>query len=272
MIKQILEAELHHEILLLEDLQLKLASGHVPILSASKSGFYYYVKDESGKPGKRMYIRKNDHSLLRLITGHRYLQIKAKLISHNISVIKDAIHKIVDYDDPAIMEVLPKSYASAIRLLRDSTITGEVYQSENPKNRQMLTITTSTGVKVRSKGELVLYETLVDYGLTVIYEKKLSLKHHELKSDGTVIMTTIDVFPDFTIVLPDTSEIYWELSGMFDNSGYRQDQYKKFCDYYDNGIYMPKNLIVTMEGPDKPLDIMAIRRIIEGQILPLVKG
>ena len=30
---------------------------------------------------------------------------------------------------------------------------------------------------------------------------------------------------------------------------------------------MPKNLIVTMESSDKPLDIQAIRHIIESQII-----
>ena len=40
------------------------------------------------------------------------------------------------------------------------------------------------------------------------------------------------------------------------------------CDAYDNGIYPPKNLIITMDDGDKPLDIMAIRRIIQNMILP----
>ena len=57
---------------------------------------------------------------------------------------------------------------------------------------------------------------------------------------------------------------------MFDKPAYREQQFKKFKLYYDNGIYMPKNLIVTMEDPNKPLDIQAIRRIIESQILPLM--
>ena len=271
MIKRLLEEELHHEIRLLNDLEEKLSSGEIPVLSASKKGLFYYLKDKSGKAGKRKYIRKNDRSLLRLITGHRYLQVKAKRLAHNIKILETAVQRIVDYDDPAIMDALPKSYASAISYLRDTESEKEIFQSENPKNRHMLAITSSTGVKVRSKDELALYETLIEYDLTVYYEKKLSLEHRELKSDGTIQKTTVDVYPDFTIVLPDNSEIYWEISGMFGTAGYRQNQFQKFCDYYDNGIYMPKNLIITMEDPDKPLDIIAIRHIIESQILPRTK-
>lgn len=269
MLKNYLEEELRLETADLEKLKAKLSSLKDTVLASAKGGFYYYTKNEDGTRDKRQYIRRGDISTLRLVAGSRYLKTKAEILSQNIPLIESVLQKIHDYDDTAILNSLPKTYVSAIELVRKASA-NEVFQSENPKNRDKLVITTSTGVKVRTKGELALYETLVEmlseYGFEVLYEKKLILVHRELKS-GTITESQVDIYPDFTIVFPDKTEIYWELCGLFDGQGYRQSQYLKFCDYYDNGIYMPKNLIVTMESSDKPLDIQMVRRIIESQII-----
>jgi hypothetical protein len=269
MLKKYLEEELKCESDALEKIKVKLAALPETVLAPTKGGFYYYVKDKDGKPGKRRYIHRDDFATLRLVTGVRYMKKKVELISHNLHVIKRSLEKLNDYDDTAILNALPKTYVSAIELVRSAS-SKEVIQSENPKWRKNLVIKTSTGVMVRTKGELALYETLIEmlseFGIKVFYEKKLVLIHKELRS-GSVKETKVDVYPDFTIVFPDDTEIYWELCGLFDGDDYRNTQYAKFCDYYDNGIYMPKNLIVTMESSDKPLDIQAIRHIIESQII-----
>lgn len=269
MLRKLLQKELLREIAELEKVKGNLTVNPKVTLAFSKSGFYYYVKDDRGKPGRRRYIRRSDVGTLRQITGIRYLEVKSKLLSHNIGVLRDALQNALDCDDSAIINALPKTYASAIELVRAAS-SDNVFQSENTMRREDLSMTTSTGVKVRTKSELALYETLIGYGLKVFYEKKLKLVRRVVAKDGTVEEKIVYAYPDFTIVLPDGSEIYWDLCGMFDDSAYRSRQYEKFCAYYDNGIYMPKNLIVTMESPDKPLDIQAIRRIIESRILPML--
>ena len=269
MLKNYLKEELHREAAALEKIKSDLKINPESVLLSTKGSFYYYTKDECGKPGKRHYIRRGDTDTLRHITSLRYLKVKAEFLAHNIDVLENALKNVFDYDDAAIIDALPKTYASAIELMRSASY-DKVFQSQNPKKRENLIVTTSTGVKVRTKGELALYETLSDYGLKIFYEKKLVLTDHRPLPDGSFEAVNVDVYPDFTIVLPDGSEIYWELCGMFDKDTYRSKQFLKFKLYYDNDIYMPKNLIVTMEDPNKPLDIQAIRRIIESQILPLM--
>ena len=270
MLKNYLENELKLEAAELEKLRAKLAALQETVLGNARGFFYFYTKNADGKPGKRRYIKRGDVNTLRLVSGARYLKEKVKALSHNISVMEQAIRRMRDCDDQAILEALPRTYASAIKYVREVS-SGEVFQSENPVDREGLVVTTSTGVKVRTKGELVLYEILIEMlsgtGIAVYYEKKLELIVREPRPDGTVMESKKDVYPDFTIVFPDDTEIYWELCGMFDRLFYRSRQYDKFCNYYDNGIYMPKNLIVTMEAADKPLDLQAVRRIIESQIL-----
>lgn len=266
MIKSYLKNELRLEAAALEKLRSKLAGLPDTVLAIGGDFFYYYVK---GRPSKRRYIRKNDMATLRSIAGARYLREKAEVLSNNISVIEKALRDLRDYDDQAILDALPKTYVSAIELVRSAS-SNEVFQSENPEHREDLVIKTSTGVYVRTKGELALFETLCEMlsgtGVKIYYEKKLVLTVRDLRG-GTVHEHQEACYPDFTIVFPDGTEIYWELCGMFELAGYRSRQYKRFCDYYDNGIYMPKNLIVTMEAKDKPLDLQAVRQIIESQIL-----
>ena len=183
-------------------------------------------------------------------------------------ILEKVLNNLEDYDDDSIMKKMPKAHALAVNRLREAA-SEEVKQSENPKHRDGLMIRASNGILVRTKGELNILEALADLELNVRYEKALALKEKELQPDGSVIEKTVTVYPDFTIILPDDSEIYIELAGLYDKAYYRKQFKEKLDLYYDNGIYMPKNLIVIMESATKPLDMTAIRRIIESQILPL---
>lgn len=40
--------------------------------------------------------------------------------------------------------------------------------------------------------------------------------------------------------------------------------------YFANCIYAPKNLIITMDGPDGSIDSEGILRVIQGIILPMM--
>ena len=268
MIRGIIKEEIRFEKTLLEKIQNSSMMKTDVVLIFSKGIFCYRPK---GRSRKFHYIKRSDCTLLRSIVGGRFLAKKEKILLNNIGVLEKMLPKLQDYDDESVINSLPKAHIAAIEKLRDGAGNDEVIQSEDPKHREKLTIKASDGLMVRTKGELNLYETLKSYGLNVRYEKAITLTERILLSDGTVITQEKTIYPDFTIILPDGNEIYWEIMGMYDLPNYRDEQIYKINLYYDNGIYMPKNLIITMECKDKPLDLMAIRRIIEGTILPLVK-
>ena len=60
MLKKYLEEELKCESEALEIIKVKLAALPETVLAPTKGGFYYYVKDKDGKPGKRRYIHRSD--------------------------------------------------------------------------------------------------------------------------------------------------------------------------------------------------------------------
>lgn len=274
MIKTMIRQELDYETMLLERLKSRFLGIPDVVLTFSKGGFYYRQKGSS----KRIYIKRKNRDLLRTIAANRYILRKVDILTKNVNALNKVLPKLSDYDDETIIKSLPASFKHAIDIIRKENGQNnevpdqktKVIQSENPKHREELTINVSNGLKVRSKGEMGIAEALLSYDLVICYEKALKLTEKILMPDGSIKTKEVTIYPDFTIILPDGTEIYWEHIGLFDQPGYRENQVQKFKLYYDNGIYPPKNLIITMEGQDKPFDIMAIRRIIEGVILPLV--
>ncbi len=110
---------------------------------------------------------------------------------------------------------------------------------------------TKRGEKVRSKSEAILADMFYDFGIPYHYEKPLVLNSGRTK------------YPDFTLLNIETrEEIYWEHLGMLDDYDYRVDNLKKLNEYRENGVFSPKNLIVTCEIPEVPLDISGIRTMV----------
>ena len=87
---------------------------------------------------------------------------------------------------------------------------------------------------------MLIAEALYAVGLVFWYERRLEI----VVCDDGKYYTEI-IFPDFTIMLPDGTLIYWEHFGMMENPKYQEDNYRRLQKYLSNGIYPPKNLIMT---------------------------
>ncbi|MBO5994628.1 MAG: hypothetical protein J6Q41_03870 [Firmicutes bacterium] len=263
-----IEDEIRYEELELEKIEAGLKDVKECVLVYSDGSFHYREKTDAKV---YRYIKKTDRDLLRRISGIRYLIEKSKILESNIRVLKASLDRLADYDEDGIYNKMPKAHRAAADFLRDTAPPDEVIQSENPKYREDLKVTALDGLKLRTKGELDIYQLLKSYDLNVLYEKALVLKERVLLPNGDVVTNEVTLYPDFTIILPDGFKIYWEVCGLYDKPSYRRNQFDKFNLYYDNGIYPPFNLIVTMESKEKPINMILIRRIIEGEILPRVK-
>ena len=227
----------------------------------------FYCKEPGNR--KRKYIRQSDSEVLRNITYGAVVNETVRIIRQNMAAIENFLNTFKPYAYDDVLNELPKAYREAVDFLTTSVPAPKaVIQSENPFRPEELKHTASNGLKVRSKNELIITEELTSFDMNYRYEMALKLLEKTVNPDGTVYTRTVTKYPDFTIFLKDGSAIYWEHSGKFGKEDYRYDQFKKFQLYYDNGIYPPKNLIITMDDDDKPLDIMTIRRIIQSMLLP----
>ncbi|MBQ5955305.1 MAG: hypothetical protein IJL49_05060 [Firmicutes bacterium] len=268
MFRKLAEEELNFENKKLDMLlkQAKVYPRKLLFCSATqgKSVKFYYSEPGSKK---RIYIRRSDSELLRNITYGAVVAESIRIIKRNISSLEGLMTTFKSYFYENVLDELPKAYQHAVDYLKTSAPPPKaVIQSENPFKPEELKHTASNGLKVRSKGELIITEELTSFDLDFRYEMALKLIEKVINPDGTIYSKTVTKYPDFTIFLKDGSVIYWEHLGKFNNEGYRFDQFKKFQLYYDNDIYPPKNLIITMDDEAKPLDILTIRRIIQNMV------
>nr|MCR4744743.1 hypothetical protein [Lachnospiraceae bacterium] len=111
---------------------------------------------------------------------------------------------------------------------------------------------TKKGDKVRSKSEAILADIFYELGIPYRYEEQIRLKDGKNK------------YPDFTLLnIKSREEIYLEHMGLLDDEEYRKSNFKKLDEYRKNGIYLGKNLLITYESEESPLDIKGIRKMIK---------
>ncbi len=114
--------------------------------------------------------------------------------------------------------------------------------------------TTSRGLRVRSKSELLIAEKLYEHGIDFRYEQILTI-------DG------IDYAPDFTIMRADGTMIYWEHCGLTANRGYMRKHWQKMQIYAEAGITPWKNLIVTYDDEEGLLDLRTVESEIANKVM-----
>lgn len=90
------------------------------------------------------------------------------------------------------------------------------------------------------------------------------MNHIPYRYECALTLDEVTLYPDFTILHPDTSEIfYWEHFGMMQNTDYQRTAFHKMKFYGEHGIYPFDRLITTYESETLPLDSEKIQKIIE---------
>ena len=125
-------------------------------------------------------------------------------------------------------------------------------EDEKPQilNSEALKFYTKMGIIVRSKSEVIIATALYDNNIKFEYEKPF-------KSSNGIY------YPDFTVEKKNGDIILWGHLGLIDNPDYRNKAYRKILKYNENGYYQGKNLILTYETADSPLDPMDVEHEIE---------
>lgn len=205
-----------------------------------KDGDQYYLKLSGMSP---QYLhKKDDLQMISELKAKKHLIDNLCRLNNNIALITELSTKYVPLVCDNISEHL------------------DFTESQNPVYPETLIHNTSFGLKVRSKSEAMIADSLYMFNVPLLYEQKLVLTD--------AFGQPYDIYPDFTITLSDGSSIYWEHKGRMDDSKYRQRNQWKESLYFINGIYPPHNLISTMDGPNQEYDLQEIHRVIKGLILP----
>ncbi|WP_303858182.1 hypothetical protein [Aminicella lysinilytica] len=246
---------------------------------------WLYVK--SGKDGNNYYLQKRSKNNcavkqsvfigtdaseeVRKIKESRFYAETLKRLEEDKRILEALMPQFLDYGPSAVTEAMPKVYSRLPAECYDDERYKELVEwakgefDTKPKEFPPGANITITNQKVRSKGELAIFNLLVIYGIPFRYEQKLVL----IDTDGTRVVR----YPDFTIQLADGTIIYWEHAGSMEKPAY----FDAFCDklriYYHNGITLGDNFIVTAnrEADGQGMNTENIEALICEYILPRVK-
>ena len=113
---------------------------------------------------------------------------------------------------------------------------------------------TARGERVRSKSEIIIADTLNRLNIPYRYEFPISIT----VEDGTNRM----FFPDFVCLnLRNRQEFIWEHFGIMDDAEYAANAVHKLFLYGKNGLHPGKNLIISFETAENPINARQVEKI-----------
>ena len=216
---------------------------------------YYHVLPD----GRRLYVRKDEVGLLEELRLRKNLEEAVWRMENNIDAQQKLLQAYLPYDFQSLQACLPSTYRSERAPdLSQAALRGRDKSEEDRHPRRNLPTgmhTSSSGLAVRSKTELMIVEMLTSEGLDFAYEKPLQVR----LSNGNHIFA----HPDFTFYDHYGCAIYWEHFGMLGEDRYRESAVRKIKTYVENDIIPSVNFVITAENLDGTLDVGAISRTIE---------
>ncbi len=219
-------------------------------------GTFFQIINSGGKRLRKSINKAPD--FIRGLARKEYLIKEKKLLEHNIKVLKDVIKTLVEPSPDNVLKSIskhlqgiPKHYFFPDH--NKDCWANQPYEKSNYKPEEKKH-TTSRGLKVRSKSEVLIAEMLYIFNIQFRYEQVIRI--------GGIMLV-----PDFTIRLPDGRIFYWEHCGMMSSKEYREHQKWKMEVYEKAGIVPWKNLIVTYDDEDGNINAGIIESEIKNKLI-----
>ena len=127
----------------------------------------------------------------------------------------------------------------------------EAPYDRNERHPETLVQPTLCGIMVRSKSESIIADQLFRRGIPFRYEAQLLIEGREF-------------YPDLLIMHPgDRRLLIWEHFGLMSSETYRANTFRKLSLYSEAGYELGKDLIITFEWDDSPLDPSYVSTLID---------
>ncbi|QFJ55158.1 hypothetical protein [Pseudobutyrivibrio xylanivorans] len=214
----------------------------------------YLVDRESGT---LKYANKKSQKLVKKLVQRDYeTAVNKKIVS-----LKNVLEKFLSkYDVDEITEVYEKLSPARKELLLPIIESSEAYIQrwieENPEHQNEYygegNIATADGGYVRSKSERIIADLLDKYHVPYRYEPRLELRGRHI------------VYPDFMILnVRKRKTLYWEHLGLLSEYDYAKKNFNKINDYEEGGLFLGRDLIITMETENVPINTLLVEEKIK---------
>lgn len=220
---------------------------------------YYHCRNKAERNG--VYLAQSELAIANDLAKKGYLLKLKNKVMIQLEFLKKSLP---DLTDKPFQQVF-KNLSSDRKLLITPLIPDDetfIRQWQNieyeglPFEPGTAVINTERGERVRSKSEKILADKFYKMGIPYHYEMPIHIPRYG------------DRYPDFTLLNKrNRKTIYWEHYGKMDDEKYVNQNIKKMNVYTKAGIIPGKNLIMTFETVQQPLDIKAMERLINEFLL-----
>jgi len=204
---------------------------------------------------KEIVITKTPELICQLCRK-KFLQAWKKQYEYNLAIFGG---KKGDYDQRTLKQIiqqLPPFYQDIPQeYFYHPTVKNWLNQDyqKNKYKEENLIYTTNNGIRVRSKSEQLIANTLEEMGLPYRYDIQLPLK-------------SVKIYPDFTIINPFNGKIFiWEHFGALNQPDYIENMNKKMTLYREKGYAETDRIIYTFESDIR--DPQHLKNLINKKIL-----
>ncbi len=260
-LKEILEARESELKRILEQAEYTVKGSPDQMLRIIKKGkhvqFYVRKKEDEDKNHNGKYLKADEKSLANKIAQRDYAEKVIKAAKNQLELVRKMIAR---YDENAIQLQYENLNDERKKLVQAYTLSDEEYvkkwETREPgtwnQHKENLLFQTNKGELVRSKSEKILADKFGLMNIPYQYEKPL------------ILAKNIVLHPDFTLLnVAKRKEYYWEHLGMMDQDVYCKKAVQKLEMYELNGIIPGKNLILTMESKENPLNMCVVEKMIQ---------
>ncbi len=237
----------------------RFPDGRLRVNKTGQGCNYYVVTKRGDTTGD--YIPAKNKELVKQLAQKDYNKLFLKRAETELKYLKRAVAGLEGNNTDAVFQNLSDERK---KLVSPYILTDELYAREwqfmkfktNPFMIENKIYETAKGEMVRSKSEVLIANILFELGIPYHYEKQLVLRNGGKR------------YPDFTLLNVRTRrEIYLEHFGLLDDQEYRTGCLHKLDDYMENGIYLGRELLLTYETEENPLNIKGIKKMLKDLFL-----
>ncbi|SHG82754.1 hypothetical protein SAMN05720766_104200 [Fibrobacter sp. UWH9] len=250
---------------------------------------YYHITTKGDTNGK--YIPKSDSKLISSLAQKEYLEKCNRIIERQQKALARFLKDFHPEDIIAVHTNLTEAKRRFVTplLLTDEEFaaqwqakpySGKFFAKDTPEHF------TNSGLRVRSKSEVIIAECLARHNIPFRYEAPLELiigdtssitaetptnniRRRTLNQDADLMQSkAVTFYPDFTCLNKRTrQEFIWEHFGMMDNPNYARNAIEKQRSYAAAGYIPGINFIATTETTDLPLNIPYVEQMTKSLLM-----